>query len=99
MSNALEIECPNHNGGFDCSPFCKLCEGEQEIILQDPSEVKPEYGRPVLALSKQNVFYILQHLNRDFGLTRHLTDNATEALRELQVELLQIAKRYQSVTK
>lgn len=27
------IECPNHGGNFDCTPFCKLCEGEQEIDL------------------------------------------------------------------
>jgi hypothetical protein len=26
----LVIECPNHGGSFDCSPFCDLCEGEQE---------------------------------------------------------------------
>jgi hypothetical protein len=25
------IECPNHEGNFDCTPFCNLCEGEQEI--------------------------------------------------------------------
>ena len=24
------IECPNHGGGFDCTPFCNLCEGNQE---------------------------------------------------------------------
>jgi hypothetical protein len=24
------IECPNHGGSFDCTPFCNLCEGEQE---------------------------------------------------------------------
>jgi hypothetical protein len=24
-------ECPNHQGGFDCTPFCPLCEGSQEI--------------------------------------------------------------------
>ena len=22
-------ECPNHEGAFDCTPFCSLCEGEQ----------------------------------------------------------------------
>jgi hypothetical protein len=26
------MECPNHEGAFDCTPFCKLCEGEQEIL-------------------------------------------------------------------
>ncbi len=31
------IECPNHEGNFDCTPFCKLCEGEQET----PSFVCP----------------------------------------------------------
>jgi hypothetical protein len=24
------IECPNHGGNFDCTPFCPVCEGEQE---------------------------------------------------------------------
>ena len=23
-------ECPNHGGNFDCTPFCRICEGEQE---------------------------------------------------------------------
>ena len=27
----MKIECPNHNGSFDCTPFCELCSGEQEI--------------------------------------------------------------------
>jgi len=26
-----QIECPNHKGAFDCTPFCELCEGEQEL--------------------------------------------------------------------
>lgn len=26
------MECPNHEGNFDCTPFCKICEGEQEIL-------------------------------------------------------------------
>ena len=24
------LPCPNHNGAFDCTPFCFICEGEQE---------------------------------------------------------------------
>lgn len=24
------IECPAHAGAFDCTPFCRLCEGAQE---------------------------------------------------------------------
>jgi hypothetical protein len=27
----MKSECPNHGGSFDCTPFCVLCEGEQEI--------------------------------------------------------------------
>lgn len=27
------MECPNHEGAFDCTPFCKICEGEQEIFV------------------------------------------------------------------
>lgn len=23
-------ECPNHGGSFDCTPFCHICEGNQE---------------------------------------------------------------------
>ena len=23
------IECPNHAGSFDCTPFCNTCYGEQ----------------------------------------------------------------------
>ena len=31
------IECPNHKGAFDCSPFCEVCEGNQEY---NPAETK-----------------------------------------------------------
>jgi len=27
----LRLECPNHEGDFDCTPFCPECEGEQEL--------------------------------------------------------------------
>lgn len=27
--------CPNHEGSYDCTPFCSLCEGRQEY-LADP---------------------------------------------------------------
>ncbi len=33
LIDAPAIECPNHNGSFDCTPFCRLCEGEQETTL------------------------------------------------------------------
>jgi len=28
----LAGECPNHGGAFDCTPFCSLCEGTQEVV-------------------------------------------------------------------
>ncbi len=24
------IECPNHEGAFDCNSFCRICEGFYE---------------------------------------------------------------------
>ena len=29
------IACPNHEGSFDCTPFCRLCEGNQETSLSE----------------------------------------------------------------
>lgn len=29
------IECPNHGGNFDCTPFCKLCGGNQELKKEE----------------------------------------------------------------
>ena len=26
----IRVECPAHEGAFDCTPFCDICEGEQE---------------------------------------------------------------------
>ena len=23
------VDCPRHEGAYDCTPFCNLCEGEQ----------------------------------------------------------------------
>jgi hypothetical protein len=28
-------ECPRHDGNFDCTPFCNVCEGEQEYEYTD----------------------------------------------------------------
>jgi hypothetical protein len=25
-----KLECPKHGGAFDCTPFCQVCEGNQE---------------------------------------------------------------------
>ena len=30
-ASAPSTPCPNHEGAFDCNPFCPLCEGDQEL--------------------------------------------------------------------
>ncbi len=30
MTTKTIKECPMHNGSFDCTPFYRVCEGEQE---------------------------------------------------------------------
>ena len=32
------IECPHHEGAFDCTVFCQLCEGENEY---NPADTLP----------------------------------------------------------
>lgn len=34
------IQCPNHGGGFDCSPFCEICEGSQAYDPADTLECR-----------------------------------------------------------
>jgi hypothetical protein len=29
MTKTLTV-CPNHDSNFDCTPFCRICEGNQE---------------------------------------------------------------------
>ena len=29
----VAVECPRHEGNFDCTPFCSICEGEQEVSM------------------------------------------------------------------
>tara|TARA_R110001632_G_scaffold193588_1_gene314519 strand:- start:1019 stop:1180 length:162 start_codon:yes stop_codon:yes gene_type:complete len=36
------IVCPNHAGAFDCSPFCELCEGQQEYEKKSWQQIKME---------------------------------------------------------
>ena len=39
-----EIECPNHEGGFDCPPFCGICEGDQYYEEDEEWRVKRANG-------------------------------------------------------
>ena len=27
------VPCPKHEGAYDCTPFCELCEGNQEYAV------------------------------------------------------------------
>jgi hypothetical protein len=27
------VPCPKHEGAFDCTPFCEVCEGNQEVTV------------------------------------------------------------------
>ena len=29
----VAVECPRHEGNFDCTPFCNICEGNQEVSM------------------------------------------------------------------
>jgi hypothetical protein len=40
MSEQEMVECPEHGGGFDCTPFCKTCEGEQGYYPTNEGETK-----------------------------------------------------------
>ena len=31
-------QCPKHAGAFDCTPFCELCHGTQEVKQQTAEE-------------------------------------------------------------
>ena len=31
MTGPEMVECPEHGGAFDCTPFCARCEGAQEV--------------------------------------------------------------------
>lgn len=33
MCEHEQVECPNHEGGFDCNSFCRICEGSQGYCL------------------------------------------------------------------
>lgn len=31
----VTVQCPNHDGSFDCTPFCNVCEGNQELDMDE----------------------------------------------------------------
>ena len=31
----VSVLCPNHEGNYDCTPFCGICEGNQELSMEE----------------------------------------------------------------
>lgn len=31
----VSIQCPRQEGNFDCTPFCGICEGNQEVNMDE----------------------------------------------------------------
>jgi hypothetical protein len=43
------IECPSHEGNWDCNPFCRLCEGDQEYCPTcDPTALCVDCRTPLV---------------------------------------------------
>jgi hypothetical protein len=56
----MMTECPNHDGAFDCTPFCEICAGEQEYVIGctckqiDPLPYTHDDGCPVWENNKDD---------------------------------------------
>jgi len=44
-------ECANHQGGYDCTPFCNLCEGNQEYETKEITKMGTWTHTPELDIS------------------------------------------------
>lgn len=42
MCSLTKVVCPEHEGAFDCNPFCATCEGEQEFYPPCTTEQEEE---------------------------------------------------------
>jgi hypothetical protein len=71
MSKQEMIDCPNHEGGYDCTPFCRICEGEQGYY---PTNKLPE---------RINVMKVISYDVQD--IVERLTEN-DETLRTVTLE-------------
>jgi hypothetical protein len=61
------IDCPNHEGAYDCTPFCRICEGNQGYY---PTNELPERINvmKVISYDVQNITesIIAMNTDRDF---------------------------------
>ena len=78
------IECPRHNGAFDCSPFCRVCEGEQEYNPADklPCEVPGCEEKLTIDIWLEEMGFCVEHSHAFWNqeldpFTYERLDNAT----------------------
>ena len=48
------LECPEHNGSFDCNSFCSTCEGNQEYCPDGCIMTLDDEGYLVYVKEKSN---------------------------------------------
>ena len=70
------IDCPNHEGAYDCTPFCRICEGNQGY---DPEGEKMETKLP----ERINVMKVISYDVQD--IVERLTES-DETLRTVTLE-------------
>jgi hypothetical protein len=46
--------CPQHKGSFDCTPFCDICEAEQEYCAVCDEEAEERAKKVLAAVEKEN---------------------------------------------
>lgn len=80
------IECPNHGGAFDCTPFCELCAGDQELTTAVPLDELEHLDDLVVKY--------LKHLKRgEFSRAREIASTLTYATYDLDTAWMQAQKR------
>jgi len=69
MSTGTLIECPNHQGSFDCTPFCEVCEGEQSYNPADTLPcIVPDCGEQIAKdIWLEELGFCVEHSNAYFN--------------------------------
>lgn len=83
----MEIECPKHEGNFDCTPFCNVCEGEQ--VYRKP--IQNHYFSPDGNFGDANGLVIVQTMAWNHNDWEEL-ENVHES--ERSEKALEISSRY-----
>lgn len=47
------LDCPKHEGSFDCLSFCEICEGNQEYCPEGCQMVYLDYPRNQIVYVKK----------------------------------------------